>query len=227
MGERTRAALTTHTFFVDIKVPWAKLKHQLCMIALPNKIRMDIQLNTQARVIQDIVPGTTATSGLISNVFCRCKFVHRKSVDRDREFQQVHAQPLNTKIFGFEYHRRENVDANSALGTIITNRVKLRNIKNDAVQIYATLCNQVDVDGSTSGTLNPFNFQDLPQLTFWLEDNGTQITDFFILDNYSKYLENARAYPGIEPGNWPVRMLNLCPPDLELARRQLLWIKMH
>ena len=83
--------------------------------------------------------------------------------------------------------------------------------------MQATICNQVDVDGSTSGTLNPFNFQDLPQLTFLLEDNGTQITDFFVLDNYSKYLENARAYPGMEPGNWPVMMLNLCPPDLVLA----------
>ena len=75
----------------------------------------------------------------------------------------------------------------------------------------------MDVDGSTSGTLNPFNFQDLLQLTFWLEDNGMQITDFFVLDDYSKYLENARAYPGMEPGNWPIMMLNLCPPDLVLA----------
>ena len=55
VGERTRAALTSCTFFVDIKVPWAKLKKQLRMIALFNKIRMDIQWNTQARVIQDIV----------------------------------------------------------------------------------------------------------------------------------------------------------------------------
>ena len=34
VGERTRAALTTRTFFVDIKVLWAKLKKQLHMIAL-------------------------------------------------------------------------------------------------------------------------------------------------------------------------------------------------
>ena len=43
VGERTRAALTTCTFFVDIKVLWAKLKKQLYMIALSNKIRMNIQ----------------------------------------------------------------------------------------------------------------------------------------------------------------------------------------
>ena len=92
------------------------------MIALPNKIRMDIQWNSQARVIQDSVPGTTATGGLISNVFCRCEFVHRKSVD---QFQQVHAQPLNTKIFGFEYHRHENINANTNVGTTLSTRIKL------------------------------------------------------------------------------------------------------
>jgi hypothetical protein len=215
--ERTRAAATTRTFFVDLKVPWAKLKKQLRMVALPNKIRMDIQWNLQSKVIQDAVSGTTATGGLISTVFCRCEFTHRKSMDRDREFQQVHAQPLNWKYWSYEFHRRENVNANASTGLVNPVKIQLRNIKNDSVQIYATLRNQSDVDQTTSGTVNPYNFLDFTGMQFWLEDNGTQITDYWTLDKYARYIETGRAYPGHEPGTWNFMVINLVQPEMLLA----------
>jgi hypothetical protein len=189
-SERLTNAGQAVSFDIDLLVPWRKLDNMLRIVALPNNIVVEITWQPLAQVVNN--NGGTASGGAISNVWLRCDFHHLKNDKRMQLFSEIHSAPLSIKYLSREFHRREPLAANVSTNTI-TWSLKLRNIKNDVVMLYAYARPITAVDNSSGTTLDPYTHTSFTNLQYWLQDNGVPITNYFIQQPYQEYEEKYYA----------------------------------
>lgn len=219
-NERLFASGVSKNLWLDLRVPWAAINKCIRIAALPNTIDVVVSWATTART-STVLNGGPISGGTITLPYIKCDFYHLTQAERVRIAQEVHSVPLNTKYKGLEYHRREVIPTNASTGTI-TNRLKLRNIKNDAFEIWGVIRTVTSVDNdATILLLNPTAFLAPPAFTYWIEDNGTRITVQYTYDTFNKYNEQPKGhenqlgtdnYFSINLANDPV-FLKMCGDD--------------
>ena len=192
----TQAALQT-TWIADLNVPWNDLKKRIPMIAMPNKIRVEVHLKTLQRSI-NFAAGTPAAT--ITSPKLRCHYTHVPQAIRDDIFMHINSgNGVAIKTRTTEFHKNDPVPATGA--TLLRHRLRLRNIKNAVYEMFMVVRNQLQVDNTNAIDLNLWNFQQFSR--FWLEDNGNQVTNKFEFQDvalttpqyYNIYLDNVRAHP--------------------------------
>jgi len=141
------------------------------MLALPNKIRFEINWQTLAKCTQADSGASTNTGGVISSVKLRSQFYHIPQMKRTQRYQRIqHPLGLATKHVTIETHRREPLTS----GAIGIQRIKLRNIKNDTIYMRVVARTTADVDGDAAVGVNLWNFQNIDNIE--IDDNGTRVT---------------------------------------------------
>lgn len=191
----------------SLQVDWEHVKRMLKMVALPNKIRLLIKLKPFAEIGNNITGVTIQPSA-----FLRCQYYHLRDQDKDRAYQMVNSTKdgVNTKIVRNEYHRREAVPSGTGAGY----RLKLRNIKNAMIELFFITRFQTQL---ISPTVDLWTY--IPPLSFWLEDNGSKITEeIFFKDvagkpSYGKYVQNQEAHPDVAMIGVNIPSIAFCPNE--------------
>jgi len=173
LGQKTNAernalaAASNITTIVKLRVPWRKISKGLAMIALPNKLRIEVDIAPLTEICQYDGTGYSPACTL-TNLKLRCHYVHLKQEDRTALFQQVMSKGIMTKISTGEYHWKENIDAN-----LTSFPFRLRNIRNASYRIVGHIIPKSAVDSPAS---RDFSNNVLPA-RIYMTDNGTAVTD--------------------------------------------------
>lgn len=202
--ERTALALAPQTFTVPIWVPWRKLKKQLPMIGIPNKIRVNVFMKAaNLACFAPIAPFNQTWT--YSNVTLR---VEGNDIDETKKAKYWNAskQGITIKTVEFESHVRELVPAGTT-----TFRLKIRNIKNDAYLMYFTLRQRVALDDAQQR--DPWDFflcQD-----YRLEDSNQPMFDTV---NTARFFKTQwhQLFPDAE-NNTGYHVIWFCPKALVRA----------
>lgn len=225
-ADRRTQANTQTTWVADLMVPWEHLNKRIPMIALPNKIKVDVTLKplTNCCYVQSGTPTCVPTSATL-----RVYMNHLTQAKRDHLFNHVNSgNGVAVKITTPEFHLRESVSA-VANSTYSKQRIKIRNIKNAVYKMDVVLRNQTDVDNTAGNTLNLWNFNPIntgtnPHLSrFWFEDNGNQITNKIEVQDsttgtsaaaYGVVLDQIRMHPD---GVLGLQVPSICFPEPEFV----------
>jgi hypothetical protein len=145
-AQRVTNAASAYTWTVDLMVPWEKLKKAIPMVAMPNKIRVEVNYKTLDKCMRDSASVTTAiTAGKL-----RCFYTHLLHDNRKIKYNQVHTGAgVGVKTITSEYHLRESLTTTASPTGRVT--VRLRNIKNSVVALYNIIRLVSNVD--TTATL--------------------------------------------------------------------------
>ena len=216
--DRQDLAYAEQTVWANLRVPWRKIDKFLPKYGIPNKLRVEVNWQTKARVLHEPRSGDN-TGGGISSPTLRCEFQHIGERHRDKVFDDVHSNKgYMIKFRDTESHLREAVTttASSATGNNRTFSLRLTNLRNACYVLSAKLRYQHSVDNTT--LLDPS--QELPIVSMTMKDNGTDITkpavglpcaSFESTTSYNLYKENIEAYPDAQPGR-PIPRFFFCPP---------------
>jgi hypothetical protein len=219
VAERITKAASSAQLTVNLRVPWENMKKMINMVAVPNKIRVEITWNTLAKIVQADASASaiTAASNPISAVSLKCQFYHMQQDERNRRFAMVNApKGLAKKISTVEYHLRENIATVASAPSTI--KIPCRNIKNDTYKIVILLRLQADVDGTNTTGAFPQNIQ-LPDQVY-MEDNGARITKIWTYTNtitgntapsYNLYTDNVeQGMKNPQMATFPFIILEFC-----------------
>lgn len=177
--ERILSGSIAQRFIVDLSVPWRKLQKQIPIVALPNKIRVEIfwrplsEMCTSASAALFPPPGTltaeTPGGGAITNVELIVRSFHYPEFLRDALFEKVSSTPLILKFLAYQRHPRE------ALTSATTaNSIRLTNFTLDSIEIKSYIRQLENV--TSTEYLNPY--KTLPFVSA-LRDNGIIVTNYF------------------------------------------------
>jgi len=166
--ERQLNTAAQYTWSMDLEIPWEEMSKHIPMIALPNKIRVDVQFNPLSKCLKT---SSTVLTPLvaISNMFLRVHMHHFEHQKRGKRFSETNTgNGVATKMLTREYHQRQLLSPLTK-----TQTYRIRNIKNSVTEFTFFVRAQSDVD--TQATLNPWNF--IRPSRFWFQDNGQQVTN--------------------------------------------------
>lgn len=189
------AAASNIVTIVKLRVPWRKISKGLAMIALPNKLRIEVELAALTDICQYDGTGVTPAC-TVNSVKLRTHYVHMKQEDRTALFQKVMAKGIYNKICTGEYHWKEIVAANQTKFPL-----RLRNIRNASYRIVGHMVAQSSIDSASS---RDFSAYILPA-RIYMTDNGTAVTDTVecndATNNFNYNLLNKRiAHPNHKSG---------------------------
>lgn len=209
-AERNTLAASGATTVVKLRFPWRKFFKGIAMIALPNKIRVEVEFNA----LQDICEfDGSSPACTLSALKLRCHFVHLKQEDRNALYQQVNmGKGIIFKGNSVEFHQKEPIVAPGVSGGFYSYRLRLRNIRNAVYELTGIIRQQRFVDvGSTRNLLS----HEYPS-RWRLEDNNTAVTDTVeFVDsaagfNFGEYKDNTEAHPNHKKGMKYLKMF-FCP----------------
>ena len=93
-GNKTDAQRVANTaatqWTVDLMVPWDKLKKSIPMLAMPNKIRVEVNYKSLAACMRDSASVTCS----ITAAKLRCDYVHLLHDNRKIKYNQVHSESI-------------------------------------------------------------------------------------------------------------------------------------
>ena len=93
-GNKTDAQRVANTaatqWTVDLMVPWDKLKKSIPMLAMPNKIRVEVNYKSLAACMRDSASVTCS----ITAAKLRCDYVHLLHDNRKIKYNQVHSKSI-------------------------------------------------------------------------------------------------------------------------------------
>lgn len=210
VAERNTLSASAATTVVKLRFPWRKFFKGLAMIALPNKVRIEVEFDSLANICE--YDGTSPTCS-ITALKLRCHFVHLKQEDRTALYQQVNmGKGIIFKGSSVEFHNRETVGSGAEEGAAYTQRLRLRNIRNAVYELTGIIRLKSSVDTATTRNLS---LQEFPS-RWRLEDNGTAVTDTIEFDdstaghNFGEYHDNQIAHPNHKKGLKYLKMF-FCP----------------
>ena len=119
---------------------------------------------------------------------------------------------MGIKTVTSEYHLREALAQQSSTASRST--IRLRNIKNSVIALHHIIRLVSNVD--TTATLDLWNF--LAADRFWLNDNGSQITNKIewneaAFNQWGIYADNVKMYPKMQPG-YNIGSMAFCEREL-------------
>jgi hypothetical protein len=195
LAERITNGTISYIWYCDLMVPWDHIRKQIPMIALPNKLTVDVYF----KKLSECARGSP-TSCTINSVKLRAHYIHIPQVMRSNLFNQVNSTVNGVAIkIATEEHQLKDPIASGFSGE---HRIRLRNIKNAVFVTDLLLRPQAAVDSSATLDLWDFRLCD----RFWFEDNGTRITvktemnDTATAPKYGLYSDNIRMHPLGEVG---------------------------
>lgn len=193
--ERLESAKLDQKFTVNLEVPWKKLDKMLPVMALPNKIRVEVFWRPLVEVvlcssanlfpIATSVTATLPTAGTITDLELKCRCFHLPEQHRNGLFTQLLNQPLKIKFLAYQRHPREALTAPSS-----TNAIRLTNFTTDSIMIKSYIRQQENV--TDGGYNNPF--KTLPFVCA-LRDNGIFVTNYFNSNTYNNNINTSATYP--------------------------------
>jgi hypothetical protein len=193
LPQRVTLASATNTWCANLQVPWADLSKRIPMIALPNKIRVDVTLKPLSKCMRGSTAATLSCT--ISSLKLRCAYTHFPQAYRAQLFASVNSgKGVALKISTKEYQRLNVITSTQTT----RQEFAMSNLKNAAFALHVKCNRKREVDGTSVANTDLWNF--IPPTRFWLEDNGQQITNYIDSQDtaYAKFgdyqLQN-RMYP--------------------------------
>ena len=216
LGEKTQAerallaAADNVVTVAKLRLPWRKVSKGIVMNALPNKVRVEVELNKLADIVE--TNGTASSAACsVKSAILKCQFIHQKQTDRTEFFNRVHAgRGIIYKMSTTEMHLKEAIP----IGTT-KHPVRLRNIKNAVYKFQIALRDANKVD--TAATRNALDFR-LPSRCY-LQDNSTPVSDAIEFENtvggfnYGSTVDKTAIHPNHKKS---IKTFNLvfCPRHL-------------
>jgi hypothetical protein len=176
---RTNAAAIT-TWVADLEVPWDKIKKNIPLHTLGDKILVEVTLRSLTNCTE-FTAGTVPVCA-VSSPYLIIHGVHLPQKQKDIIDMMTKGAGYGVKIASYEYVFKEAFAAVSG-GALRRDRIRLRNFKTTSVKFDLDIILQTDED-AVDGTVNPYNFVQCSR--FWLEDSGAQVTPKIpMADTYS------------------------------------------
>lgn len=161
------------TMTVSLGVPWEKLQKSICMLGLPNKIRVEVNWKTFAQCTVN-PSASSLTDATTRTAYLKCGFWHLPEDLRQHHFAQVQSPTgLRYKILTEEFQIGESFSCGASVTSGTFNAVvRLTNIRNSVVAFKSILRHKPNV--STDTTRDSFH---MLGHDVYLRDNGSQVTD--------------------------------------------------
>lgn len=202
-------------------VPWEKLNKSICMLGLPNKIRVEVNWKNFADITcnpnsASLADASTKTATL------RCGFYHLPEDLRQFHFAQTQsATGLRYKILTEETQIGESLSISKGVNQTENPTIRLTTLRNSVVTIKSILRQTDNIDAALSRDLFHFLGHDA-----YIRDNGSQVTDqanYQFLETELPITSGTRAYhkwkiPSAMYANHPTRhgagltRILFCPP---------------
>ena len=169
----TAAYVAPKYLVCTLAVPWEKLNKSICMVGLPNKIRVEVNWKTLDNVLCNPSSATVRddnSSPSLLKATLRCGFYHLPEDLRQFHFAQSQSSTgLRYKILTEEVQIGETMTGQNVF---YNQAIRLTSIRNTAVVIKSIIRQTANVTTSTTRDL----FHLLPH-DVYLRDNGSQITN--------------------------------------------------
>ncbi len=192
----------------DLQVPWADRHKHIPMVAMPNKIRVEVFLKAQQFFINDQNnPNASNDSVALNQIWLRCYYVQLPQHLRSEVFTLVNYSEVTTtgqtaieqRGVAVKILSTESQLKNIYTGSLNYMNINLRNIKNSVVYFAVLMRDQNDL--ITPWAVNLWNFQPISRM--YLVDNGNRITDYYDwfvsstsnVNQYNHFTTNALAFP--------------------------------
>jgi hypothetical protein len=191
-AQRVTQFQTATCWVADLQVPWEHLKKHIPMLAMPDKIEVEVQFKTLATCCY--ASGSPNAPTLVS-LSLRIEGHHILKKYQSAFWNMVHlGKGVSLKHHSVQYHRREPVTNVTSLQTI-----NLRNFTNSAFCVELGIRTTANVDTQT--TLDPNNY--IRPARWYLQDNGQRITNIVEMNdtagttpsNFNIYDDNVRIHP--------------------------------
>lgn len=174
--ERQYSAYLAQRFTVDLDVPWKKLEKLFPILALPNKIRIEVFWRPVTELIQtattvltlntQATAATSLTLGTITNLALKVRSFHLPEEEREKIWRELSVEPYKIHFISYERHAREVLTSTTGANTL-----RLTNFRNDSICVKAYIRQLENV--TQQQTLDPFRY--LPFIGY-LRDNGIFVT---------------------------------------------------
>lgn len=170
-------------------VPWEKLNKSICMLGLPNKIRVEVNWKNFADCCNN-PNNATLTDASTRTATLRCGFYHLPEDLRQFHFAQTQsATGLRYKILTEETQIGETMTAQSSS---FSQAIRLTTIRNSAVSIKSIVRQTENVTSNLYRDLFHFLAHDV-----YIRDNGSQVTDqanYQFIESELPITSGTRAY---------------------------------
>ncbi len=193
----------------DLRVPWADSERRLVLAPLPKVIRLEVTLQPLKKCVYNPTNASTLSCDILNVPQLEIEVLQYKDADKQAKIDLTMTKTgIYSKITSHQVHLREVVPAQTGSGTVIR-KLQLANFTESQYEMIAWLRRQCDVDDPTR--LNPTHY--VRPIRFWIEDNGTRITDITEMSPNNVLDDVARMHPTAKL-NLPWMFWCWCPQEL-------------
>lgn len=159
----------------SLLVPWENINSRIPILAMPNKIVVEVTLKALSHCTSNA--GAVATACTINNVYLRCQYTHLLQKHKQKIFDEINARdsPVYVKTLTTEAHYDVQYT-----GTNTTLTIPIKNIKNSVATFDILIRHSSDIGVTASFSADVFDFLNaggIVPLQVYLQDNGTRVTD--------------------------------------------------